>query len=56
MVAKKRKTVGKSKQSGVGRKPKDLEVRPSHAGAVRGGDKASFDPFVIVKSIDKATP
>ena len=56
MVAKRRKTVGKSKPSGVGRKPKDLEVRPSHAGAVRGGDKVTFNPFVIVKTIDKASP
>ena len=56
MVAKRRKTVGKSKQPGVGRKPKDLELRPSHAGAVRGGDKATSNDFVIVKKINKATP
>jgi type VI protein secretion system component Hcp len=56
MVAKRRKTVGKSKQSGVSRKPKDLDLPASHAGAVKGGDKAQFNEIVIVKKIDKASP
>jgi hypothetical protein len=56
MVAKRRKTVGKSKQPGVGRNPRYLELRPFHAGAVRGGDKVTSNDFAIVKKIDKATP
>jgi hypothetical protein len=55
MVAKRRKTVGKSKQSGVGRKPKDLELPPSHAGAVKGGQTTSQD-IVITKKLDKSSP
>jgi hypothetical protein len=55
MVAKRRKTVGKSKQSGVTRKPRDLDLRPSHSGAVKGG-KVTSNQFVIVKKIDKGTP
>lgn len=55
MIAKKRKTLGKSKQSGSSRKPRNLELPASHAGAVKGGD-VSHNDFVIVKEIDKSTP
>lgn len=34
---KTRKTVGKSKQSGSSRKPKNLDLTATHAGAVKGG-------------------
>ncbi len=55
MVAKKRKTLSKSKQSGSSRKPKNLDLRASRAGAVKGGDVSHSD-FLIIKYVDKSTP
>lgn len=53
MAAKTRKTLGKSKQSS--RKPKNLDLPASHAGAVKGGE-VNHSEFVITKQIDKSSP
>lgn len=54
MVAKTPKTVGKSKQSGSSRKPRNLDLPASHAGAVKGGDVKTSD-IVIAKKTDKSS-
>jgi type VI protein secretion system component Hcp len=54
MVAKTRKTLGKSKQSGSSRKPKNLDLPSSHAGAVKGGE-VDHSEFVITKKGDKSS-
>ncbi len=55
MVAKIRKTLGKSKQSTSSRKPKNLDLPASHAGAVKGGE-VDHSEFVITKKVDKSSP
>lgn len=54
MAAKTRKKLGKSNQSGSSRKPRNLDLPDSHAGAVKGGE-VSHSEFGIVKTIDKST-